>query len=228
MHRIACAQLGCQNRSVGHRYGRRRTQLVAAFLVVATASGCAEAAAGHSNPPVVMTPDSPASRVFVMEPIWRANESGNSGRDFRTINAEVTSRILAIVRERFPESEAVEAGPRDLRRLLPGYPRTVDAEAVTTEELNAAMRAYEHGATYLLVPTITEWKEMRTDDPIGAFILPHNSVVMTLRLMRLQAPFRSERVVFKNQARLTLNQRADRLLNGRFRSVVLGLVSGNT
>jgi hypothetical protein len=228
MHRIACAQVGCQNRSVGQRYGRRRTQLVVAFLVLAAASACAETAAGHSNPPVVTTPDSPAGRVFVMEPIWRANESGNTGRDFRTINAEVTSRILAIVRERFPESEAVDAGPRDLRRLLPGYPRTVDAEAVTTEELNAAIGAYEHGATYLLVPTITEWKEMRTDDPIGAFILPHNSVAMTLRLMRLQAPFRSERVVFKNRARLTLNQRADRLLNGRFRSVVLGLVSGNT
>jgi hypothetical protein len=51
---------------------------------------------------------------------------------------------------------------------------------------------------------------------------------MTLRLTRLQAPFRSERVVFKNRARFTVNQRADRLLNGRFRDVVLGLVSGNT
>jgi hypothetical protein len=213
---------------VGQGCGRRRTQLVAAFLALAAVSGCADTAAVHSGRPVVTTPDSPAGRVFVMEPIWRANESGNIGRDFRIINAEVASRILAIVRERFPESEAVEAGPRDPRRLLPGYPRIVDEEAVTAEELNAASRAYEQGATYLLVPTITEWKEMRTDDPIGAFILPHNSVAMTLRLMRLQAPFRSERVVFKNRARLTLNQRADRLLNGRFRSVVLGLVSGNT
>jgi hypothetical protein len=213
---------------VGQRYGRRRTQVVAAFLATAVASGCADTAAGHSNRPVITTPDSAARRVFVMEPIWQANESGNIGRDFRIINAEVTTRILAIVRERFPESEAVEAGPRDPRRVLPGYPCTVDTEAVTTEELNAASLAYEHGAAYLLVPTITEWKEMRTDDPIGAFILPHNSVAMTLRLVRLQAPFSSERVNFKNRARLTLNQRADRLLNGRFRGVVLGLLSGNT
>jgi hypothetical protein len=163
-----------------------------------------------------------------MEPIWRANASGNIGRDFRAINAEVKARILAIVRERFPESDGVETGPRDPRCVLPGYPLTVDVEAVTTEELNAASRAHEHGAAYLLVPTITEWKEMRTDDPIGTFILPHNSVAMTLRLTRLQAPFRSERVVFKNRARFTVNQRADRLLNGRFRDVVLGLVSGNT
>jgi hypothetical protein len=202
--------------------------LIAAVLAMAAAFACADTAAVHSNRPVVTTPVSDAGRVFVMEPIWRANESGNIGRDFRAINAEVTARILAIVRERFPESDSVETGPRDPRRVLPGYPLTVDAEAVTTEELNAASRAHEHGAAYLLVPTITEWKEMRTDDPIGTFILPHNSVAMTLRLMPLQAPFRSERVVFKNRARFTLNQRADHLLNGRFRDVVLGLVSGNT
>ncbi len=69
---------------------------------------------------------------------------------------------------------------------------------------------------------------MRTDDPIGAFILPHNSVAMTLRLMRLQAPVLSGHVSFKNRARLTLNKPADRLLDGRFRDIVLGLVSGNT
>jgi hypothetical protein len=190
------------------QYGRRRTHLIAAFVAMAAASACADATAVHSNRPGVTAPVSAASRVFVMEPIWRANESGNIGRDFRVINAEVTTRILAIVRERFPESEIVETGPRDPRRVLPGYPVTVDAEGVTTEELNAASRAYEHGAAYLLVPTITEWKEMRTDDPIGAFILPHNSVAMTLRLMRLQAPFQSERRL-KNRARFTLNQRAD-------------------
>jgi hypothetical protein len=202
--------------------------VIAAFLTVAAASGCADTTAVHSNRAVVTTPVSAAGRVFVMEPIWRANESGNIGRDFRIINAEVTTRLLAIVRERFPESEIVETGPRDPRRVLHGYPLTVDAEAVTTEELNAASRAYEHGAAYLLVPTITEWKEMRTDDPIGTFILPHNSAAITLRLIRLQTPFPSSRVVFKNRARFTVNQRADRLLNGRFRDVVLGLVSGNT
>jgi hypothetical protein len=201
--------------------------VIAAFLAMAAAA-CADTTAVHSNRPAVTTPVSSADRVFVMEPIWRANESGNIGRNFRVINAEVTTRILAIVRERLPESEMVETEPRDPRRVLAGYPLSVDAETVTTEELNAASRAHERGAAYLLVPTITEWKEMRTDDPIGAFILPHSSVAMTLRLMRLEAPFHSERLVFKNRARLTLNQRADRLLNGRFRDVVLGLLSGTT
>jgi len=201
--------------------------VLAAFLAMA-AVGCADTTAGHSNRPTVTTPVSSADRVFVMEPIWRANESGNIGRNFRVINAEVTTRILTIVRERLPESEIVETEPRDPRRILAGYPLSVDAETVTTEELNAASRAHERGGAYLLVPTITEWKEMRTDDPIGAFILPHNSVAMTLRLMRLEAPFHSERLVFKNRARLTLNQRADQLLNGRFRDVVLGLLSSTT
>ena len=195
---------------------------------MAAASGCADTTATDSNRPVVTTPRSPAGQVFVMEPVWRANESGNIGRDFRVINAEVTARILAIVRERSPGAAIAEVGRRDARHVLPGYPLTVDGEAVTTDELNAASLAYEHGAAYLLVPTITEWKEMRTDDPIGALILPHNSVGLTLRLMRLQAPVLSGRVSFKNRARLTMNQHADRLLDGRFRDVVLGLVSGNT
>src|SRR4051794_18769551 len=167
------------------------------ILAMTAASACAAAAADSNRPPSTKSPSS-AGRVFVMAPIWRANESGNVGRDFRTIGAEVTARILAIVRERCPESQIAEMPPRDPRRGLPGYPRTVDAETVTTEELNAASHAYEQGAAYLLVPTITEWKEMRTGDPIGAFILPHNSVAMTLRLMRLQAPFDSQRAVYRN------------------------------
>jgi len=202
-----------------------RTSLVAAALA---GWSCVSGSSIRWDRPLYLPVVPAADRVFVMEPIWRANESGNIGRNFRVINAEVTTRILAIVRERLPESEIVETEPRDPRRVLAGYPLSVDAETVTTEELNAASRAHERGGAYLLVPTITEWKEMRTDDPIGAFILPHNSVAMTLRLMRLEAPFHSERLVFKNRARVTLNQRADRLLNGRFRDVVLGLVSGTT
>lgn len=163
-----------------------------------------------------------------MEPVWRTNESGNIGRDFRAINTEVTTRILAIVRERCPGAEIAEAGPRDVAHVLPGYPASVDLGAVTIEEQNAAARAYERGAAYLLVPTITEWKEMRAGDPIGAFILPHNSVAMTLRLVRLSAPALTGRVSFKNRARLTLNQPADHLLNGRFHDVVLSLLADGT
>jgi hypothetical protein len=196
--------------------------LIAAFAAMAVASACADAAAINSNAPLAATPDSPAGPVFVMAPVWRTNETGNVGRDFRAINDQVTARILAIVRERFPRAQIVEAQPRDVRQVMPGYPVAVDVGA----ELNAAARAYEHGAAYLLVPTITEWKEVRTDDPIGAFIRPHNSVAMTLRLMRLHSPAVSGRASFKNHARLTLNQPAERLLDGRFHDVVLHLVAG--
>ena len=67
---------------------------------------------------------------------------------------------------------------------------------------------------------------MRTDDPIGALIVPHNSVTLTLRLMRLQRPALAGRVTFQNRARLTLNQPVSRLLNARFREVPFQLVSG--
>ena len=42
--------------------------------------------------------------------------------------------------------------------------------------------------------------------------------------MRLQPPALAGRVVFRNQARLTVNQSADRLLTDRFDNVVLQLV----
>jgi hypothetical protein len=161
-----------------------------------------------------------------MEPVWRSSESGNSSRDFRGINTEVVSRILTIVRERFPTAEAAASGPPGAARAMPGYPLTVgDDGAVSTEELNASSWARERGAAYLLVPTIREWREMRTDDPVGAFILPHNRIALTLRLMRLQPPGLAGRAEFTNRARLTLNQPADRLLDDRFREVVLRLVS---
>jgi hypothetical protein len=54
--------------------------------------------------------------------------------------------------------------------------------------MTAADRAQQRGATHLLVPAITEWKQMRTDDPIGAFTGSLNRVTVTLRLMRLQPP----------------------------------------
>jgi hypothetical protein len=209
-----------------HRHAGRRAPGIVALLTLAAASGCADAAAHASRP--VATPCAPGSQVFVMEPVWRTNESGNVGRDFHAINTEVTNRILAIVRERCPGAEIAGAGPRDLVHVLPGYPATVDLGAVTAEEQNAAARAYERGAAYLLVPTITEWKEMRAGDPIGALILPHNSVAMTLRLMRLNLPALTAYAGFKNRARLTLNQPADQLLNGRFHDVVLGLLAGGT
>ena len=83
--------LGAKIQFVRQRHGRRRIHLIAAFLSIAAASGCADTTATDSHQPVVTTPRPPAGQVYVMEPVWRANESGNIGRDFRTINAEVTA-----------------------------------------------------------------------------------------------------------------------------------------
>jgi hypothetical protein len=201
--------------------GRTASALLSAALAVAAAA-CGETTA---SPALLATRAQSAGPVFVMEPVWRSGETGNSSRDYRVINADVVARILMIVRERFPTAEVAESRSPVAMPVPPGYPLKVDEGAVSTDEFNAASCARQRGAAYLLVPTIREWKEMRTDDPIGAIVLPHNSVALTLRLMRLQPPGLSGRVEFTNRARLTLNQPAYRLLDGRFREVVLRLVS---
>lgn len=110
---------------------------------------------------------------------------------------------------------------------MPSAYRLATGETVVTaEEINAASQALQGGATYLLVPTITEWTQMRTDDPIGVLTLPRNSITLTLRLMRLEPPALVGQVTFHNRAHLTLNQPALRLLNGRFRDVTIRLVTG--
>jgi hypothetical protein len=162
-----------------------------------------------------------------MEPIVVGTASpGNIGRDFVAINEGVASRILSIVREGFPRAQRVDSGSPARLPLPAEYRRATGESVVTTEEMNAASQALAHGATHLLVPMITEWKEMRTDDPIGALILPHNSIIVRLRLMQLQIPALAGSVTFRNRARLTLNQKALALLDGRFRQAVLDLVSG--
>jgi hypothetical protein len=162
-----------------------------------------------------------------MEPIVvGAASPGNVGRDLDAIRAGVADRILSVVRERFPQAELAAAGRVTGAPAAAEYRRATRDLAVTPEEIDAASQACQRGATHLIVPTITEWKEMRTDDPIGALILPHNRISVTLRLMRLAPPAIAGRVTFVNRARVTLNQRAIGLLDERFRRVVLLLVSG--
>ena len=162
-----------------------------------------------------------------MEPIVIGTASpGNISRDFDAIRQGVATRIVSVVRERFPTAEIAERRSPGAMPLWAQYRRSTGEAVVTTEEMNAASQAFQRGATHLLVPMITEWKEMRTDDPVGALILPHNSITLRLRLMRLQPPALAGAVSFRNHARLTLNQRALRLLDGRFRQAVLDLVSG--
>ena len=167
-----------------------------------------------------------AGPIFVMEPLIVGTASpGNVGRDFAAIKPGVVTRIVSIVRERFPRTEI--AGNRALAATpLPAEYGFAAGEPVTAEEANAAGQALRRGATHLVVPTILEWTQMRTDDPIGVLTLPRNSITLTLRLMRLQPPALVGQVTFRNRAHLTLNQQALRLLDGRFREVTLRLVSG--
>jgi hypothetical protein len=148
------------------------------------------------------------------------------GRDFPTIKNLVASRTLAAVRERFSAAEITNTGLQPPARTLPGYAMALEGAYAVSEELSAAERAYELGATHLLVPTIVTWSQTRTDDPIGAVLSAHNRIAVDLRLMRLQPPALVDRVTFTNRARLTLNQSADGLLDKSFRDAVLRLISG--
>ena len=159
-----------------------------------------------------------------MEPVV-INMGGEHRAGLPCDQVEVANRIVTIVRERFPRAEIADIGPF-AGSVLAGYPAAAGVNGATAEEIDAASRAAQRGATHLLVPAITEWTEMRTDDPIGALILPHNSVTMPLRLMCLAPPALAGQVTFHNRARLTLNQKAGGLLNDRFREAVLQLLSG--
>ena len=163
---------------------------------------------------------------MVMPPLIAATASpGNVGRDLPGIEADVTMRILSIVRERFSSAAVADrrsASPPAPR--LPGYD-TAAGEVITVDEMTAAIDARARGATHLLVPTITEWKEMRAGEPVGALIIPHNSVTIRLRLMRLDPPAIVGQATFHNKARFTLNQKANRLLDERFRRTVLQLIA---
>jgi hypothetical protein len=198
-------------------------------LLTAMAPGCAANSSLLLDHPPNMAAVPSAGLVFVMEPIIVGTASpGNAGRDFVEIKANVANRTLSIVRERFRGAAIADSRPLPGPLMPAGYQLATGERAVTMEERSAADRAYRCGATHLLVPSITEWKQMRTDDPIGALILPHNTVTVTLRLMRLQPPTLVGRVTFHNRARLTLNQKASRLLDDGFRQAVLQLVSASS
>jgi hypothetical protein len=95
---------------------------------------------------------------------------------------------------------------------------------MTPGGVDATPYARAHGGTYLLIPTIVEWRQMRSDDPVGAFVEPHNRVAIELRLVRLDSTTTEGDVTFTNHARVTMNQPADRLLGDEFRKVVRRLL----
>lgn len=195
------------------------------MLVLAAlfASGCSAATTVGTFPatPLGAAP----AHVFVMPPgIEGSPATGNRGRNFSDVERVVSNHLLAIVKER--DAGAMMADPTGQTPFQP-MARYIDAVApsrTTLGELNAAGFARQHGGTYLLVPTIIEWREMRTDDPIGALLPPHDAVVIALRLVRLDPVTVEGRVTFKNHSRVTVNQSADRLLNSDFRRTVLRLL----
>jgi len=199
---------------------------VLVIALVAAACGCSTATT-QGTFPRSSTNHLASELVFVMPPRLDGQPTGNIGRDLGAVEQLIGARVLAIVREREPSASM--AGTIGDTPYLPMKPY-IDAVAparVTREELNAAGFARQHGGTHLVVPTIIEWREMRTDDPIGALTLPHAEIMIGLRLVRLDSPAVEGQVTFKNHARVTVNQSADRLLNSDFRRTVLRLVTGD-
>jgi hypothetical protein len=151
--------------------------------------------------------------------------SGNVGRDFVRIRSDVTARIVSALRERFPDVRVADTS-LPIAVPLADYRAAVAGARVSGDEFHAAADARKHGATHLLVPVVTQWTQMRTDDPIGVFTLPRDQVTVTLRLMQLQPAAVAATATFHNQGLLTLNRDATRLLDGGFRRTVLQLVGG--
>jgi len=200
-----------------------RTSLLAAALA---GSGCASGSSIRWNRPVDVPGVLAADQLFVMEPIVEGGATpGNVGRNIPAVRQQVHERIVSVASERATVIDVVITPNRRIPALA-GYPAALGGVRPTLEELDAANAAFGDGASYLLIPTILQWTVMRTDDPLGAFILPHNQIAIELRLMRLQPSAIVGDVIFKNRAHLTLNQSPSQLLDGSFRRVALQLVSG--
>jgi hypothetical protein len=199
---------------------------VLAVLASAALPACAARSVAHWDQPAVPAALPGAGPVFVMRPLVAGSASpGNVGRDFDAIIRDVAARLLAAVRQQYAQAQLVDD------RLIAGARPSGDpgsaSQTITRAELEAASAAARSGATHLIVPTITVWTEMRTDDPIGAVTLPHNRVSITLRLMRLEPPAVAAALTFEARARLTTNRKAIDLLDDRFRAAVLQLLAGH-
>src|SRR3954451_367221 len=150
-----------------------QTAAVAAILL---APGCVT-----SSPPVphrhTLAPQSTAQcRTFVMWPVSGPSAfRGNVVVHPPEIESLVAQRIVELERERCPDSELVRPSRATPVAAIPGYAAAVNrtrVSALTTFELQAAASALDRGANYLVVPTIKQWNQNRTDDPIGAFVSP--------------------------------------------------------
>ncbi len=232
-HGILQAQPGVQ--AVG-RSGRARQTLrprrgfgiarpVGFAGALALMASCAATTSIVREPPVGVASAITMCPVFVMWPtIAPAALRGSVGVRPWDIESAVAHRILEVVQEQCPDGNLLRPTPVTPLAAIPGYVAAVGGGEVTTDEWQVAAAARDRGASYLLVPTIQRWNQRRTDDPIGAFIGPHNSIGVSVRLMRLQSPALAGRVTFLNRSRITLNQPAARLLDDGFRTALRQLL----
>jgi hypothetical protein len=200
----------------------------ASIIAALAVAGCASTSSVRWSPALDPFRAAAAGPVFVMEPMVEGSASpGNIARNFPAVRQEVLARILSILSGHSATVGVAGGAWHQRNQALASYPATFGRGRPTTEELDAANTAFEKGAAELLVPTILEWTEMHTDDPIGIFITAHNAVAIDLRLMRLRPPAQAAHAIFRNRARLTLNQSPARLLGDKFRAVVLEMVYGH-
>ena len=199
-------------------------QRLAATAIASIALGCSAATTAGTFPSTPRDHQPPA-HVFVMSPVVEGSPAtGNIGRNFSDIERGVATRLLAVVQERDPGARMADTTGQTPFLPMARYIDAVAPSRTTRDEISAAGYAFQHGGTHLLVPTIIEWREMRTDDPIGAMLPPHSRVVIALRLVRLDPLAVEGAVTFRNQSRFTANQSAHRLLNEDFRRTVLRLL----
>ncbi|HEX5070101.1 MAG TPA: hypothetical protein VFV78_07780 [Vicinamibacterales bacterium] len=190
-------------------------------LIVALSPACSRATTTWT----VRRAVPPPIHVFVM-PAGAAGSpaAGNIGRDFAEIERAVTARLVDIARTRDVGAIVAEEPVTTPYQPAARYINAMAPVRITREEIDAAGFAREHGATHLLVATVLEWREMRTDDPIGALVGAHNGLTIDLRLVRLDTPEIQNRATFRNRSHITANQPAGRLLGDAFRKSVLELL----
>jgi hypothetical protein len=167
-----------------------------------------------------------ATHLFVMPAASAQNSmTGNVGVSFADAQRLIDDKLLATAREKDPAATLADIQGTTPYQPMDPYVAAAAPARVTSGELNAAGYARAHGGTHLLVPTIIQWRQMRSDDPIGGVLQPHNSVVIELRLVRLDPVATEGDVTFTNLARFTGNQSASWLLDDQFTKVVKRLIA---
>jgi hypothetical protein len=185
--------------------------------ILTVTAGCAATSSIVRDRPAVAPNLTATCPVFVMWPTAvPAAFQGNVGVMALDIESLIAGRILDVVREQCPNGELVRPALATPFTAIPGYAAALGGTGITALELQAATSALERGASYLLVPTIERWNQGWTDDPMGAFMTPRNSIGVSVRLMRLESPSVVGRLTFTNRSRITLNRPAARLLNDDF------------